>query len=226
VLFRSAPEIAAELGLAPSSARRLIGALVDARVLIRLSHGRYAAGPALEELAGAVALPARLRAAAQTPLRRLARATGATAHLGILEGDMVTYLARESADPDFDATRVGTQLEAYCTGIGKVLLASLAEGELSEFLAGGPFVPITQNTTTDPEELQAQIREAAQRGFATDDGEMFDNVRCIAVPVHRGGRIVAAASLSRLAASFSAPRLQRDLSRLKACADDIATALG
>lgn len=222
---RPASEIAAELGLPPSSAGRLLKLLSRTGLLTRLSHGHYAAGPALEKIAGQVTLSARLKAAAKAPLRRLARATGATAHLGILEGDMVTYLAKESHDPQFQETKAGTQLEAYCTGIGKMLLAALPEKARDDFLANGPFVPITANTLTDPEQLLADIQQCAIRDYAIDDAEMFEDIRCIAVPVRRDDIVIAAVSLSRKQSHVTQELRQRDLLRLKGCADEIAVIL-
>lgn len=223
---RPASEIAAELGLPPSSAGRLLTLLSRAGLLSRLTHGHYAAGPALEKVAGQVTLSARLKAAAKAPLRRLARATGATAHLGILEGDMVTYLVKESRDPEFQETKAGTQLEAYCTGIGKMLLAALPTKTRDDFLANGPFVPITANTLTEPALLLADIQQCASRDYAIDDGEMFEDIRCIAVPVRRDGVVIAAVSLSRKQLHVSPELRQRDLLRMKACAEDISSILG
>lgn len=220
-----ASEIAAQLGLPSSSARRMLKLLAEAGIVVRLAHGYYAAGPALEKIADRVTLSARLKAVAKTPLRRLARATGATAHLGILEGDMVSYLAKESHDPQFQETKAGTQLEAYCTGIGKMLLAALPEKARDDFLGNGPFVPITANTLTDPIRLLADIQLCASRDYAIDNGEMFEDIRCIAIPVRRDGVVVAAVSLSRKQSIVTEEQRRRDLIRLKMCADKIAATL-
>lgn len=224
--MRPASVIAAELGFPSSSARRFLALLTRTHVLMRLANGHYAAGVALEAIADQVSANARLGAAAKAPLRRLARATRATAHLGVLEGDMVTYLAKESGDPQFQETKAGTQLEAYCTGIGKMLLAALPEKDRRDFLGNGPFVPITIHTHTDPKLLLAELQDSAGRDFALDEGEMFEDVRCIAVPVRRNGSVVAAVSLSRKQGTMSEAQRQRDLVRLRACAKEIVEALG
>ncbi|WP_233350150.1 IclR family transcriptional regulator [Henriciella mobilis] len=173
-----------------------------------------------------VTLHARLVRVAEVPLRRLAGAAKGTAHLGVLEGDMVTYLARHSVDPSFKFSQIGTQFEAYCTGIGKILLAGMHEQERDVFLANGPFVPITADTLTDPEMLRRDIEISARRGYAVDQAEMFEGVHCVAVPIKRNGDTIAAISLSRKGAPPSEVRRKRDLSRLLACADSISIALG
>ena len=72
----------------------------------------------------------------------LAKRTGLTVHLGVFEGDMVTYLVKAAGVTDV-LTQEGMQLEAYCSGIGKVLLAFLPLDEREQYLAGGPFVRLT-----------------------------------------------------------------------------------
>ncbi len=221
-----ASRLAEKLGLPPSSARRMIGALSDAGVITRISHGHYAAGPALERISEYSGTRARLIRIAQVPLRRLAQGTGATAHLGVLEGEMVTYLARESADPNFSASQIGAQFEPYCTGIGKILLAGLPSEAREAFFASGPFVPLTANTLTDPLLLRAEVEKSAGQGYAIDEAEMFENVRCIAAPIQREGRTIAAVSLSRLGGPVPSSRRARDLARLTVCVDDISKVLG
>lgn len=217
-----AARIAEDLGLPASSARRLVAAMVRENILMRLERGHYAAGPALARLGNAASLHARLAAAARAPMRRLAQVSGeAAVHLGVLEGEMVTYLAKQSASQAFAETRTGTQLEAYCTGIGKMLLACLPEGERETFLKAGSFVPITASTITAPADLRAQLQKTRTRGHALDDAEMFEGLRCIAVPVIIGTEPVAAISLSRHAA-WDQRRMARDVARLETCAGQIA----
>lgn len=217
-----ASRIAGELQLPPSSARRLIAAMVSAGLLMRVDHGHYAAGPALENLSGMVTLEARMVAAARAPLRRLARSTGAAAHLGVLEGEMVTYLAKQGSTAEFGGTKVGTQLEAYCTGIGKMLLACLPDAERDHFLRSGSFIPITASTITDPEILREQLIEAERLGYARDEAEMFEGLRCTAVAVMRRGVPIGAISLSRQGATADARRIESDVNHLRTCASEIS----
>ncbi|WP_257555252.1 IclR family transcriptional regulator C-terminal domain-containing protein [Sphingobium sp. CFD-2] len=78
-------------------------------------------------------------------IRKLAKSVGHTVHLGVLEGDMTTYLVKEGRVDDGLLTREDMQLESYCSGIGKVLLAYLSEADRQRYLSGGPFVRLTQN---------------------------------------------------------------------------------
>ncbi|MFA5121967.1 IclR family transcriptional regulator [Zavarzinia sp.] len=188
--------LAARLDLPLSTAHRMVAAFVRQGLLMRGARGHYVAGMALVE-----AVPDRRSALIQASrplLRRLARAEKRTAHLGILEADMVTYLVKEQGGGPPVFTREMMQLEAYCTGIGKVLLAGLDAPLRERYLAAGPFVPLTPTTLTDPAALRAELAAVARQGHAVDDAEMAENVRCLAVPVHDGtGRVIAAISLSR-----------------------------
>lgn len=110
---------------------------------------------------------------------------------------MVTYLLKAGRLAGTVFTREGTQLEAYCTGIGKVLLAALPDTAREEYLRTGPFIRLTQNTLTDPQVLRSALQIIAAQGFATDNAEMDVDLLCLAVPVRVGnGEVVAALSIS------------------------------
>jgi DNA-binding IclR family transcriptional regulator len=175
-----ATTIAAGLGLAPSTARRLFALLLRRRLIMRVARGRYVGGDRLRLLATRASPHARLIEIARPVLRRLARQLGATAHLGAFESDMVTYLVKEGGQSVF--TRELGQLEAYCTGIGKALLAQLPAEQVDAYLAA-PLVRLTPHTITDPSSLCEALDEARARGFALDDREMQDDLCCVAVPL-------------------------------------------
>lgn len=188
-------KLAEESGLPVSTAHRLVAAFERQRLVTRSARGHYVAGMGLAEL-----VPDRRQAligAARPLLRRLARQEKRTAHLGILEAEMVTYLVKEAGGPGKVFTREMMQLEAYCTGIGKVLLAGLDRTAQDRYLAGGPFPRLTESTLTEPADLRAAIDAIAARGYAVDDAEMAEGLHCIAVPLHDPrGRTFAAISLT------------------------------
>ncbi|MCW0180218.1 MAG: IclR family transcriptional regulator [Zavarzinia sp.] len=191
-------DLAGQAGLPVSTAHRLIAAFERQRLITRVARGRYVAGMGLAELAADRRQV--LINASRPLLRRLARQQKRTAHLGILEAEMVTYLVKEAGGPGKVFTREMMQLEAYCTGIGKVLLAGLDKPVRERYLAGGPFPRLTDTTLTEPDQLRAAIATIAERGFAEDDAEMAEGLHCVAVPLHdRQGRVVAAISLTGLA---------------------------
>jgi IclR family acetate operon transcriptional repressor len=149
--------LARKAGIPTSTSHRIVGILLRAGVLGRVGRGRYAAGWRLGTLPCTEGMRAALIHAARDAVRTLARDLKVTVHLGVLEGDMVTYLVKEQGGgPDLITSEM-SQLEAYCTGIGKVLLANLHNDARDAYLSSAPFVPLTSNTIIDPTVLRAQF---------------------------------------------------------------------
>lgn len=191
-------EIAAGLGIPLSTAYRQIATLVAEGYLLRLANGRHVAGPRLLRLLGSVDDKQIVASAAAPALARLAAQTGAIVQLGTLENDMVTYRIKVGQGAGRLFTKVGMQMEAYCTAIGKVLLAELGQSELEAYLANGPFVALTGRTIVDPERLREELAKVRRQGHAVDDAEATDDLYCLAVPVRSAsGQVRAAVSLSR-----------------------------
>lgn len=189
---------AESLGLPLSTAYRLVARLKEAGLVRRCGRSAFAMGLDLVKLTATVE-PKRLTAQIARPhLKRLAQRLRLTVHLGILEGDMVTYLVKEHGGGPELFSRAGTQLEAYCSALGKVLLAALPVAELERYLATGPMIPLTANTITTPKQLEKALSLIRSAGYAVDAEEMIEKLRCIAVPIRdRHGNVVAAVSVAR-----------------------------
>lgn len=111
---------------------------------------------------------------------------------------MVTYRIKTGQGAGNLFTRVGMQLEAYCSGIGKMLLAHLPEEQQRAYLAGGPFPALTAKTITQPAALAQELERIRAQGFALDDYEVADDLFCVAVPIRQeGGRVLAAISITQ-----------------------------
>jgi DNA-binding IclR family transcriptional regulator len=226
----SLKELAADLDLPRSTLYRLVGTLQDFGFITRLSRGFYDIGLPLVESLNGVTASQHLAMLSRPALQELADLCGATAHLGVLENDMVTYLVKvtgENAAADAVFTRENAQLEAYCSGIGKVLLAGLPEASCAQYLATGPFVPLTDRTITDSNALRHCLALVRQEDFAQDDGEVADDLFCLAVPVRRGdGTVHAAISVSFQRSHRPIRDIALDLANLRFCAADLAKKLG
>lgn len=216
--------IAQRTGLPLSTAHRLASVYLRNGLLARVGHGRYAAGVRLPELCGSLTQADILAAVARPHLRDLARTLNATAHLGVLEGDMVTYLVKEHGGGTGILTQEANQLEGYGTGIGKVLLSALPPDAQAAYLANGPFVALTPQTITDPAALRLEFQNIASQGYAFDNAEMAENLFCLAVPVPEPGKGARCA----LSVSFQArePVSLALLPTLRGCAARIAKGLG
>ena len=212
------------LGLPLSTAHRLLDVLERHGHVVRIGRGRYIAGAGLARIAAAADLRHILIAVSRPILRAQAAASKRTVHLGVLEGDMVTYLVKEQ--PRSGAalfTREGIQLEAYCSGIGKVLLSALPPKDRAHYLANGPFVPLTQRTITTADRLRREFARVRARGYAIDDREVADDLQCLAVPLRdEDGHVVAAISMSGLVGRAPLGAIKSEAAALAECASRIA----
>lgn len=196
----SVAAIAARIGLPRATAHRQVTTLLKEGLLRRLDTGQIVAGPRLFALVQAVNHQQILVAVAAPVLHRVAQQLHCVAQLGTLENDMVTYHLKTGKRAGDLFTRVGQQLEAYCTGVGKVLLAHLTEPAREHYLAAGPFPALTKKTITDPASLRAELTRVRALGYACDNEEIVDGLVCYAVPLRQSdGEVVAAISVSILA---------------------------
>ena len=219
---RSVEAIARQLGLPRATAHRQIHSLMHEGYLVRLRSGQLAAGPRLVGLLQLVDNKQLVVAAAAPVLHRLAARVGSVVQLGTLENDMVTYRIKTGDGAGELFTKVGLQLEAYCTGIGKVLLAYLPRTEREAYLANGPFPALTANTITSPKRLRSELDEIHQRGFAMDSEEIAPGLFCLAVPVRGPDQSVPAAiSVSRLVSTTTLYRNQSLLDVMQDAAREI-----
>lgn len=189
-------ELSQRARLPKSSGHRLIVTLEELGAVIRGPNGRYRPGMLLVSLSHTVAVADLLREVSQGVMQNLASKLQLTVHLGTLEDGMVTYVNKVSTPNAFPPyTRIGSRLEAYCSGLGKVLLAALPPDQLENFILEGELIAITPHTITDKTLLLAELERVRAQGYALDDREYQSNMRCIAVPVHDAdGRVVAALS--------------------------------
>lgn len=179
-----------------STAHRLLGGLERAGLIAQLGRHRYVGGPVLWRLAQLQLTPNQILAEAARPiLSELSRRTRRITHLGILEDGMMTYLLKEGDADGAAVSQPDMQLEAYCSGVGKALLAHLPQDDFDAYLATAPFVALTPATIISSGTLRAELAVTRERGYALDQGEMFDGFICIAIPIRIGDRVVAAISL-------------------------------
>jgi DNA-binding IclR family transcriptional regulator len=186
-------EISHRVGLPKSTVHRLANQLCAVGWLERNSGG-YRVGLRLLEL-GSVALQRTgLREAAFKHLHSLAQRTGLTVHLGILDHGEVVYLDRVTTTRVSLPTRVGGRQPAYCTAIGKVLLAF--EDPASQAAALAKTERRTEFTIVEPRALQSTLDNARKTGIAYDREEAYGGLGCVASPIRCGDRAIGAVSLT------------------------------
>ncbi len=195
-------ELARQIGMPPATAHRQVTTLVAEDYLAPSGGGRHVAGARLLGLLHRLDEKQIIANVAAPLLDKLASRVRSVVQLGTLENDMVTYRIKTGRGAQDLFTRVGMQLEAYCSAIGKVLLANLPEDRREAYLASGPFVSLTERTIVEPALLRDELDAIRNRGFAIDDEEVAPGLRCMAVPLCRSdGTVLAAVSVSQAVGS-------------------------
>jgi IclR family transcriptional regulator, acetate operon repressor len=219
--------VAERTGISFSAVHRLAQLLIERGYLIAARRGAYCLGPSALALGTAISPHKMLETVGRPILDALAREISAPVHLGIFEDDMVTYLVK-SRHGRMDLFSIeGMQLEAYCSAIGKVLLAHQPQEQIDRYLGRGELVALTPNTFTDPEDLRRELALIRARGWALDNEEILPGLRCLARPVTDAkGAVLAALSISFGPAGVEGEIPPGLLARLSDAAAAIAGKLG
>lgn len=199
-------EAAQEMGMSVPTAHRILKTLLSVGALERNDKKKYFLS---STLLGSPLQGHRSRDL-RTLFRRHAEALShklcETVHIACFSDDMVQYIAKAEAPRSLRiSTIVGTRLEAYCTGVGKALLAFMPQQELERYFASGHFHALTPRTITTPEALLAELKKVRTQGFALDDEEFELGLRCIAAPIFAGDRVIAAISSSGPSSRITPP---------------------
>lgn len=146
----------------------------------------------------------------------------------VLSGDEIVYVLRVPTHKIMSINLgVGSHLPAYCTSMGRVLLAALPEEERERRVAAMTLVARTPRTITDPDELLVTLAKVRRQGWALINEELELGLMSLAVPIRdRAGRTVAAINVSSQPQRMTAATMQRDfLPRLQAVAERISAML-
>ncbi|GFE49833.1 IclR family transcriptional regulator [Roseobacter cerasinus] len=184
----------------------------------------YALGVRLVRLAHAAWTQSSLAPLARPFLDKLSAETGQTVHLAQLDNAQVLYVDKRNAAQPVemfsDAGKVGP---AYCTGVGKAMLAFLPEEHLERVIAQQSFHRFTAHTYTTPEALCAELAAIRSRGYAFDREEHEPGIICIAHPILTAtGRVLGAMSITGALQATDLEQLERWAPRLQRTAEAIA----
>ncbi len=199
-------EIARQLGLNKSTTHRILGILLERGYVDRSGRdARYRAGLRMVDLASVRLHELELKAEAYPVLSDLNRRTGFSAHMAILDGNQAVYIEKIDSPSRLRLySQIGRRIPLHCTALGKVLLAGLPDRVLEPLLSRLVLSACTHRSRTTAEDLRAELDQVRRLGWATDDEEHEQAVRCVAAPVRDyRNRVVAAVSLSGPAVDLS-----------------------
>ncbi len=189
----------------------------------------YALRPRILALGHAFLSSTPLVYAVQPLLDQITAVLHESSSMAVLEGDEILYIARSSTNRRLLSIElgIGSRLPAYCTSMGRVLLASLSSAELDAYLSRVPLVKLTGRTVSTAEELKAALRTVRRDGHCVVDQELEIGLRSIAVPVpDRQGRAVAAINVGTQSSRVAVSEMEsRFLPPLRAAAHELALLL-
>jgi DNA-binding IclR family transcriptional regulator len=195
----SLPELCIALNLHKSTLHRLMMVLESHRLVDRNPDtGRYRLGLKLFELGSKAIASLDLRELALPHLTRVQHETQETVNFAVIDKGEVLYLAKIEPQRNLRiAAHVGHRFPAYCTALGKAMMAELPDAEVDAIIAGCEMKVRTPNTITSPVILKEELRMIHSRGYSIDDEENDEGARCVGVAVrNQRGAPVAAMSVS------------------------------
>jgi len=212
-----------------STVHRLMMVLEQHRLVVKNPEtGRYRLGLRLYELGSRAIEGLDLRGRARPYLDRLQAEFGETVFFCILDEGQVFYVEKvESQRSVRTACTVGSRAPAYCTAVGKAMLAELSEAEVNKIVRRWGLKPVTPNTIRTASALKVELKAVRSRGYAIDDEEKEEGLRCIGAAVRsHSGKLAAAMSVSGPAFRMSKERVPEIGRALMEAATKLSAELG
>ena len=227
-------DLAKELGLSRSTSHRYVATLARLGYLEQnVQTRKYRLGPRVLDLGFSAINSMELRQISAPHLQKLADETGHTVNMAILDGTDIVYIERcrtsAQGQREIDLNlHVGSRLPAYCTSMGKVLLAFLPVDERTALIDRVQFADRGPNTISTRSALAAELERVRDRGVGVNNEELAYGLRSIAVPVWgSGGKVVAAINVAVHRSAGSIEELADRLSpSLRHAAAEISARLG
>lgn len=221
-------QVASALHLHKSTAHRFLMVLERHRMVERTGAGKFRLGLRLFDFGNRAIEQYDLRDRAQVHLKKLVAETEETAHLCIMEQAHIVYLDKlEPARSVRMISRVGASNPVHCTAVGKAMLALAPIDKVEDVLRKTRYERFTAKTIANRELLLKELERTRRRGYAVDDEEREEGVRCVATAIVDGhGQPVAAVSVSGPSFRVTAQKVPTIANRLLVCVRGIAVDMG
>lgn len=222
-------DLSKRVGLHNSTTFHLVKTMVSLGYIRQIKESkRYRIGRPLFALAASALDEMEMVSMATPVLDDLSRETGESSHFASRMSDAVVVMARTPGPGAFQLTdRVGVVRPAYCTALGKVILAALRPDQLDRYLDRIELKALTSKTITSPQRLRRELQDVRRAGIAFDDGEFNNEVRCAAMPVYDfSGQVVGAIGISGPVWRLSIQALQNKARDLNEAAKQLSGAFG
>jgi len=187
-------------------------------------RGTYSLGMRLVRLAHTAWEQSSLAPIARPHLDTLSASVGETVHLAQLDNAQVLYVDKRNARVPVEMySQAGKIGPAYCTGVGKVMLAYLSPSELDRVVLQQAFHRFTPHTLTNEDQLRRELKDIRANGYGFDREEHEPEIICVAVPILSArGRLMGAISVTSTTARTNLAALEANVPKIQATATSIA----
>lgn len=222
-------DLARATGLNQSTSFRLLESMRSRGFVRQHSGGNgYQLGSVVVDLGSAFLRSVSIWDHARDAAEQLAEEIAETASVGVLDRSQVLYIAIARGQRELGIqSQSGTRHPAYCTALGKMLMADLTWDEAERILDSEPMLRHTPTTIVDKPAMRAELENVRARGYSVDDEERNAHVVCIAAPVtDHTGRTVAAVSVSGPSFRMREHGVANVADRVTACAAEVSARMG
>ena len=221
----NAPDIGAELGMNRQTVHRLLNQLEPIGMVRRdIVRERFEIGPSFLQLGLRAQRGCHAAKMRRAVMQKMVDAVDENCNLAILDGHEIVYIEHvECRWPLRRQMDIGSRIPAYCTAIGKVLLAHLPEKSLEQYFSVVELAPQTEYSRTDPDALREHLAEVRERDYAIGNQENLIGLLSVGVPVRDPlGRVVAGLSIHGPVARLPEDRAREFVPMLQEAAQTIS----
>ena len=220
-------ELARRVGLAPSTAHRLLTTL-QLDQYVRFEDGRWLIGVQCFNVGSSYMRARDVCYMARPYLRMLMQETGETSNLALVEEDELVYLAQTECPELMRAlARPGAKAPLTCSAVGKVALAFMPRQQADQMIAKAGIQQMTRKSHVTAASLWRDIEAIKKREVAFDDEEHSDGLRCVAAPIFEvSGQVMGALSISGPSVRVTEAQMVNNGRAVHRVAKDMTRALG
>ncbi|NMW85592.1 IclR family transcriptional regulator [Peptoniphilus sp. AGMB00490] len=189
-------EISEKTKIPKSTISPILSTLVDMRFLAKKSEMKYRIGINSFIVGEAYIESTSFLEMIKSYMTEVVKECNEICQLGILQDNKVFYIAKKDPKQSIQLmSYVGKFLPIYSTALGKVLVYKNSEEEIKD-IVGDNMVPLTERTITDIDDFLNEIETVKNNGYSFDLQETSLDSKCVAVPIEKGGKVIAAMSVS------------------------------
>jgi len=222
-------EISKALNIYKSNVHNVLTTLAEKGFVIKDSKtDKYKLGIKFFELGSIVIKNMDLRKIAHPYIEELSKEFNETVHLGVLDKGRVVSIEREESDKSLCShIEIGKRTPLHCTAVGKAIMAYLSEDEINLIIREKGLEKFTENTITTKKDLENEFKKIRKQGYAVDNMEHEEGVRCVAGSIRdHTGEVIASMSISGPAFRINENNISNIAKKVKEYCDYISKEMG